>query len=199
MFRDESKANSNIAKVNADGTYTFTDKNNQLGNYDVNITNGSVISHTDSQLKVKIDANKKAKITLVQNKANAENERSGVLVLLRSGLQTMTKAKADPRQYYAFVTGLDTGNLSLVKTSDDGVVDGLQFKITGPNGFTTQVTTKNGGKIEIPNLEQAECQNRNGYCGTDRVRQLQKFPEKRSGSSSQVLGGQQHQQYYLYS
>ena len=152
-FLYESDANSNIAKVNADGTYTFTDKNNQLGNYDVNITNGSVISHTDSQLKVKIDANKKAKITLVQNKANAENERSGVLVLLRSGLQTMTKAKADPRQYYAFVTGLDTGNLSLVKTSDDGVVDGLQFKITGPNGFTTQVTTKNGGKIEIPNLE----------------------------------------------
>ncbi len=80
----------------------------------------------------------------------------------------MTKAKANPRQYYAFVTGLDTGNLSLVKTSDDGVVDGLQFKITGPNGFTTQVTTKNGGKIEIPNLELRETiPSRNCICLQD--------------------------------
>lgn len=152
-YLEESVANANIAKVNADGTYTYTDKNSQLGNYTVNVTNGSVVSKTNSQLKIKVDANKKAKVTFTQSNANAKNERYGVVVLNYSGLQTLAGTKADPREYYAFVTGLDTGNLSLVKTSDDGVVDGFQFKITGPNGYSTQVTTKNGGKIDIPNIE----------------------------------------------
>ena len=47
------------------------------------------------------------------------------------------------------------GSCKIVKTSEDGKVDGLSFKITG-NGVNKTVTTKNGGVIQVDNLNPGE-------------------------------------------
>ena len=44
------------------------------------------------------------------------------------------------------------GSCKIVKTSEDGRVDGVSFKIEG-NGINKTVTTKDGGQIEIDNLK----------------------------------------------
>lgn len=44
------------------------------------------------------------------------------------------------------------GSCKIVKTSEDGKVDGISFKIEG-NGINKTVTTKNGGQIKIDNLK----------------------------------------------
>ena len=43
------------------------------------------------------------------------------------------------------------GSCQIVKTSEDGKVDGINFTITG-NGVNKTVTTANGGKFQIDNL-----------------------------------------------
>ena len=44
------------------------------------------------------------------------------------------------------------GSCQIVKTSEDGKVDGINFTITG-NGINQTVTTANGGKFQIDNLK----------------------------------------------
>ena len=44
------------------------------------------------------------------------------------------------------------GSCKIVKTSEDGKVDGISFKIEG-NGINKTVTTENGGQIKIDNLK----------------------------------------------
>ena len=44
------------------------------------------------------------------------------------------------------------GSCKIVKTSEDGRIDGVSFKIEG-NGINKTVTTKDGGQIEIDNLK----------------------------------------------
>lgn len=44
------------------------------------------------------------------------------------------------------------GSCKIVKTSEDGKVDGVSFKIEG-NGINKTVTTENGGQIKIDNLK----------------------------------------------
>ncbi len=50
------------------------------------------------------------------------------------------------------VNELIPGNCQIVKTSEDGVVDGIKFTITG-NGVNKTVTTANGGKVTITDLK----------------------------------------------
>ena len=54
----ESVAESKAAACGSDGTYTFTDKNGQLNNFDVTVKDGSVVSKSATQLKIKAEANK---------------------------------------------------------------------------------------------------------------------------------------------
>ena len=44
------------------------------------------------------------------------------------------------------------GSLKIVKTSEDGVVSGVRFRVTG-NGVDTTVQTGSDGTITIPNLQ----------------------------------------------
>ena len=125
---------------NADGTYTFTDKNSQLGNFDITVTNGKVVTKTNSQLTISAEPNKTAVISLVQNNANASGERTGMLILGASGSQTVTALQADPREYYAAVKGVENGTLKLRKTAPDGEVANVSFRITG-DSFSKTVKT----------------------------------------------------------
>ncbi len=150
---DLQKAKSNAKLANADGTYTFTDTNGQLNNFDVTVTNGSVVSKSATQLKIKADSNKTASISFKQNNVNASGERSGWLVYASDGNQTIGQAKADPREYLVYLKGLSDGNVRIKKTSDDGKVADIRFQIKG-NGITPQTaTTDKTGNLYFKGLK----------------------------------------------
>ena len=153
-YKKDSLAKENALKCGSDGTYTFTDKNGQLNNFDVTVKDGSVVSKSATQLKVKAEANKTALITMKQNNVNASGERCGMLVLTNgSNNQTITKLQADPRDYYAAVKGVENGSLWIKKSSpDDNKVEGITFHITG-NGIDGDYTTGKDGYIRIPGLK----------------------------------------------
>lgn len=153
-YERDSWAKQNAVSANNDGTYTFTDKNGQLNNFDVTVKDGSVVSKSATQLKVKAEANKTALITMKQNNVNASGERCGMLVLTNgSNNQTITKLQADPRDYYAAVKGVENGSLWIKKSSpDDNKVEGITFHITG-NGIDGDYTTGKDGYIRIPSLK----------------------------------------------
>ena len=153
-YKLEADAKFKSFSAGSDGTYTFTDKNGQLNNFDVTVKDGSVVSKSATQLKIKAEANKTALITMKQNNVNASGERCGMLVLTNgSNNQTITKLQADPRPYYAAVKGVENGSLWIKKSSpDDNKVEGITFHITG-NGIDGDYTTGKDGYIRIPGLK----------------------------------------------
>lgn len=151
----KESAKASAVKAGADGTYTFTDKNGQLENFDASVNNGSVVSKSGNSLKVKADDGKTAVVTLTQNNLSDSGEFTGFLTLTSNSRQTLAKLKAGKRKYYAAVKGLENGNLEIIKTSEDGIVSNIEFTVTG-NGKTYNVKTDSNGKIKIPNLTAGE-------------------------------------------
>lgn len=151
----KESAKASAVKAGADGTYTFTDKNGQLENFDASVNNGSVVSKSGNSLKVKADDGKTAVVTLTQNNLSDSGEFTGFLTLTSNSKQTLAKLKAGKRKYYAAVKGLENGNLEIIKTSEDGIVSNIEFTVTG-NGKTYNVKTDSNGKIKIPNLTAGE-------------------------------------------
>ena len=148
-------AEASAVKAGADGTYTFTDKNGQLKNFDASISNGTVVSKSGNNLKVKAYDGKTAVVTLTQNNLSDSGEFTGFLTLTSNSKQTLAKLKAGKRKYYVAVKGLENGNLEIIKTSEDGIVANIEFTVTG-NGKTYNVKTDSNGKIKIPNLTAGE-------------------------------------------
>ena len=148
-------AEASAVKAGADGTYTFTDKNGQLKNFDASISNGTVVSKSGNNLKVKAYDGKTAVVTLTQNNLSDSGEFTGFLTLTSNPKQTLAKLKAGKRKYYAAVKGISNGNLEIIKTSEDGIVSNIEFTVTG-NGKTYNVKTDSNGKIKIPNLTAGE-------------------------------------------
>ena len=151
----KESAKDSAVKAGADGTYTFTDKNKQLENFDASISNGTVVSKSGNSLKVKADDGKTAVVTLTQNNLSDSGEFTGFLTLTSNSKQTLAKLKAGKRKYYVAVKGLENGNLEIIKTSEDGIVANIEFTVTG-NGKTYNVKTDSNGKIKIPNLTAGE-------------------------------------------
>ena len=146
------KALKKAVKCNSDGTYTFTDKNGQLNNFDITVKNGKVVSKSATQLKVRADNNKIAEISFVQNNVNASGERCGMFVMDGgTNNQKLSQLVADPRPYYVALQGNEEGGMLLKKNSDDGVVAGLKFHVSG-NGIDKDYITDKTGYIKIENL-----------------------------------------------
>ena len=59
--------------------------------------------------------------------------------------------KSGGGQVLTFYNALEKGTVKIVKTSDDGVVSGITFSVSGPSGSQT-VTTGSNGTISVPNL-----------------------------------------------
>lgn len=151
-YRLKSLAKANAVEAENDGTHTFTDKNNLLANFDAEVENGSVVSKSGKTLKIKADDGKIATVKLVQNNVNESGELTGFLTLTCDSKQTLAELKAEPRKYYVSVKGLENGSLDIIKTSEDGIVSGIEFTVTG-NGKTYTVKTDKNGKINIPDLK----------------------------------------------
>ena len=56
-------------------------------------------------------------------------------------------------RFERYDTPPEEGGLRIVKTSESGNVAGIQFRVTGPDGFDETMTTGTGGTIDLPGLQ----------------------------------------------
>ena len=137
---------------------TLTDSNGVLSNYDfkANIS-GVAFSTSGNKLTVSMDKAPSKEFTITASKKNGV--RRGVVVWSEgkhnqnSSVQdvvTYAQEVSDPVSGYVKMK-VSYGSCQIVKTSEDGKVDGINFTISG-NGVNQTVTTANGGKFQIDNL-----------------------------------------------
>ena len=137
---------------------TLTDSNGVLSNYDfkANIS-GVTFSTSGNKLTVSMDKAPSKEFTITASKKNGV--RRGVIVWSEgkhgqnSSVQdvvTYAQEVSDPVSGYVKMK-VSYGSCQIVKTSEDGKVDGINFTISG-NGVNQTVTTANGGKFQIDHL-----------------------------------------------
>lgn len=139
-------------------TATLTDTNNVLGDYSFSASaSGIRFSVSGNKLTITADTAPERAVTITAEKKNSQ--RRGVITWTdgvygpNGELQdTVTYAQSvnDPVKGYLNIK-VSYGSAKIVKTSEDGKVDGVSFRITG-NGIDQTLQTKNGGQIQIDNL-----------------------------------------------
>ena len=137
---------------------TLTDSNGVLAKYDFKASiSGVSFSTSGNKLTVSMDKAPSKEFTITASKKNGV--RRGVVVWSEgkhgqnSSVQdvvTYAQEVSDPVTGYVKMK-VSYGSCQIVKTSEDGKVDGINFTITG-NGVNQTVTTANGGKFQIDNL-----------------------------------------------
>lgn len=139
-------------------TATLTDRNNVLSNYSFSAnTSGIRFSVNGNQLTITADEAPSDAVTITAEKKNSQ--RRGVITWTdgiygpNGELQdtvTYAQSVSDPVKGYLNIK-VSYGSAKIVKTSEDGKVEGLSFTITG-NGVNKTVQTGAGGVIQIDNL-----------------------------------------------
>lgn len=137
---------------------TLTDSNGVLSNYAFKASiSGVTFSTSRNKLTVSMDKAPSKEFTITASKKNGV--RRGVVVWSEgkhgqnSSVQdvvTYAQEVSDPVSGYVKMK-VSYGSCQIVKTSEDGKVDGINFTISG-NGVNQTVTTANGGKFQIDNL-----------------------------------------------
>lgn len=155
--------NTNVGTIVAGNSLTVTDTNKVLSDYPAFTKNGSGWSITHSKnsnsLTIKVDKSCTASSFKL---ANGEYYKDGtgdddeLLLYYPYGSEAYQKliysAYYDPvsMAFSGSITPL--GDMKLVKTSEDGIVAGINFTVTGAKGFSKTVTTNANGEIDISNL-----------------------------------------------
>mgnify|MGYP000143979929 FL=1 len=155
--------NTNVGTIVAGNSLTVTDTNKVLSDYPAFTKNGSGWSITHSKnsnsLTIKVDKSCTASSFKL---ANGEYYKDGtgdddeLLLYYPYGSESYQKliysAYYDPvsMAFSGSITPL--GDMKLVKTSEDGVVAGINFTVTGAKGFSKTVTTNANGEIDISDL-----------------------------------------------
>ena len=138
-------------------TVTLTDSNNVLSGYKFS-SNNSGVQFSVSGNKLTITAEKAPSDGLTIT-AEKTAQRKGVITWTdgiygpNGGVQdTVTYAQTvnDPVKGFLKLK-VSYGSAKIVKTSEDGKVDGISFRIQG-NGIDKTVKTENGGQIQVDNL-----------------------------------------------
>ena len=159
-FMDRSEEAAQTVELSWDGgryTATLTDTNGVLGEY--------AFSSAQSDMTFAVDGND---LTISAETASADgvtitavrnNTRQGVLVWsdghygpdgTMQDVVTFRDTVSDPMYAYLHVRTA-AGSAKIVKTSEDGKVDGIAFTISG-NGVNQTVTTNSRGEIRIDGL-----------------------------------------------
>lgn len=155
--------NTNVGTIVAGNSLTVTDTNKVLSDYPAFTKSGSGWSITHSKnsnsLTIKVDKSCTASSFKL---ANGEYYKDGtgdddeLLLYYPYGSEAYQKliysAYYDPvsMAFSGSITPL--GDMKLVKTSEDGIVAGINFIVTGANGFSKTVTTNANGEIDISDL-----------------------------------------------
>lgn len=155
--------NTNVGTIVAGNSLTVTDTNKVLSDYPAFTKKGSGWSITHSKnsnsLTIKVDKSCAASSFKL---ANGEYYKDGtgdddeLLLYYPYGSEAYQKliysAYYDPvsMAFSGSITPL--GDMKLVKTSEDGIVAGINFTVTGANRFSKTVTTNANGEIDISDL-----------------------------------------------
>ena len=142
-------------------TATFTDTNNILQRFSFSADNGYTCRVAGNTLTVSGTAAPKGTVTVTGVKNTGG--RKGIIVwgdgIVKPGvgqqdLATYAATVRDPVTAFLRLR-VSTGNIKIIKTSEDGRVDGIAFRIKG-NGIDKTVKTEKGGSITIDNLAPGE-------------------------------------------
>lgn len=159
-FMDRSEEAAQTVELSWDGgryTATLTDTNGVLGEY--------TFSSAQSDMTFAVDGND---LTISAETASADgvtitavrnNNRQGVLVWsdghygpdgTMQDVVTFRDTVSDPMYAYLHLK-VGYGSVKIIKTSEDGKVDGIAFTISG-NGVNQTVATNSRGEIRIDSL-----------------------------------------------
>ena len=155
--------NTNVGTIVAGNSLTVTDTNKVLSDYPAFTKNGSGWSITHSKNSNSLTINVDKSCTASSFKLdNGEYYKDGtgdddeLLLYYPYGSESYQKliysAYYDPvsMAFSGSITPL--GDMKLVKTSEDGIVAGINFTVTGAKGFSKTVTTNANGEIDISDL-----------------------------------------------
>lgn len=155
--------NTNVGTIVAGNSLTVTDTNKVLSDYPAFTKNGSGWSITHSKnsnsLTIKVDKSCTAssfKLANGEYYKNGTGDDDELLLYYPYGSEAYQKliysAYYDPvsMAFSGSITPL--GDMKLVKTSEDGVVAGINFTVTGAKGFSKTVTTNANGEIDLSDL-----------------------------------------------
>lgn len=138
-------------------TATLTDTNGVLGDYSFSANQPGISFKKDgNKLIVTAEKAPNSEVTITAEKTA---QRKGIVVwgdgIYKPGngvqdLATYAQTVNDPIKGF-FKAKVSYGSAKIVKTSEDGKVDGISFRIQG-NGIDKTVVTENGGQIQVDNL-----------------------------------------------
>ena len=160
-FCTKSSGSAKVNELKWDGSKyvtTLTDSNGVLGNYEFSANiDGVTFSKSGNKLTVSMTKAPSKEFTITATKTNGT--RKGIVVWTDgknspgNGIQDVVSYSqnvSDPVSGFVKMK-VSYGSCKIVKTSEDGKVDGINFTISG-NGVNQSVTTANGGKFQLDNL-----------------------------------------------
>ena len=156
-FMSESQAGVTKELSYSSGKYsiTLTDSNGVLSDYTFSCSDSSVsITKSGNQLTVNstnaIDGS--VRITAVRNDVPTVSEGAKLLAYGDASLQDVVTGVENADSVNAYINiETPTGTLGLKKISEDGVVSGINFTITGDN-YEKTVTTGSDGTISVEGM-----------------------------------------------
>lgn len=154
---------TNVGTIKAGEKLTITDTNGVLKDYPEftnKDTSGVTISHSNNSNNIVITVDKTCTNTIFsipQNKYRKTMTGNGNDCLLynpkEGGTQKLLySAYYDPVGFYMEGNVQPIGNLQLKKTSEDGQVGGINFTVTGANGFNRTIATDGNGEWKIEGI-----------------------------------------------
>ena len=147
--RNQNKADTYTLKYNPDKqnySLTLTDTSNTLANLSLSAS-GIKVSRSGNQYTFTSDKMITSPITVSAQKA-VNLDCDEMLIWGCVGKQTMVSGASDPVYFY-FKLDTETYGTGLIKkTSEDGVVSGIKFNISG-NGVNQTVVTRADGTVDI--------------------------------------------------
>ena len=147
--RNQNKADTYTLKYNPDRqnySLTLTDTNNTLANLSLSAS-GIKVSRSGNQYTFTSDKMITSPITVsIQKSVNLDCDE--MLIWGCVGKQTMVSGASDPVYFYFKIDTETYGTGLIKKTSEDGVVSGIKFNISG-NGVNQTVVTKADGTVDI--------------------------------------------------
>ena len=161
---------------------TVIDKNGVLNKFTVSCDNSNiVVSQSGNNLTVyaKRSGNLVANLSFTKDKTNINS----ALALNGANQIMLYGTLADPVHQNLKVS-LTEGVLSINKESEDGIVEGFDFKVKG-NGFDKTVTTDKNGKVSLYNMEAGT------YTVTEQLKDNQSRYIPQSSKTVVVTGGEE--------
>ncbi len=155
-YDTNAKAKNNVYNLKyKSGNYilTITDTNKVLSEFDFKKTDGVSVSVSGN--KITITSSKAIKSPVVfsadRNMPNVSNTLVACGDTSLQDVVTGVKPASNPPTAY-FAVESSAGNLKLIKTSEDGKVSGISFKVTGNGNYKKTVKTDAKGEFLLEDL-----------------------------------------------